>query len=102
MRGLFVKDGFRHVKCPSCGLIYVSLILREDVLDRYWREEAAWISVLNSDPQMELDRLKYQYGLDLAEARLQDSGAACWISEAGPGASSAWPTRPAGRPPPWK
>ncbi len=69
-RGLFVKDGFRHVRCPDCGLIYVSLILREDVLEKYWREELAWTEVLNSGPQMELDRLKYQYGLDLAAARL--------------------------------
>jgi len=66
-QGLFVKDGFRHVRCPGCGLIYVSLILREDVMEKYWREELAWSSVLNSSPQMELDRLKYLYGLELAE-----------------------------------
>lgn len=85
VRGLFVKDGFRHVKCPSCGLIYVSLILREDVLDRYWREEAAWIDVLNSNPQMELDRLKYQYGLDLATALLgQNGGEAAEAPAGGP------------------
>jgi SAM-dependent methyltransferase len=64
--GLFVKDGFRHVRCPGCGLIYVSLILREDVMLRYWREELAWMSVLNSGPQEELDRLKFLYGLEVA------------------------------------
>ncbi|MDR2946486.1 MAG: hypothetical protein LBV79_07055, partial [Candidatus Adiutrix sp.] len=68
--GLFVKDGFRHVHCPGCGLIYVSLILREDVTEKYWREEASWTGVLGSGPQMELDRLKYQYGLDLVSHRL--------------------------------
>ncbi len=68
--GLFVKDGFRHVRCHQCGLIYVSLILREDVLDKYWREEMAWVGVLNSEPQRELDQLKYQYGLDLVSHRL--------------------------------
>ncbi|MDR1079917.1 MAG: class I SAM-dependent methyltransferase [Deltaproteobacteria bacterium] len=66
--GLFIKGGFRHVRCPSCGLIYVSLILREDVMLRYWREELAWMSVLNSGPQEELDRLKFAYGLEAAEA----------------------------------
>jgi 2-polyprenyl-3-methyl-5-hydroxy-6-metoxy-1,4-benzoquinol methylase len=70
-RGLFVKDGFRHVKCPECGLIYVSLILREDILEQYWREERAWSAVLDSPPQMEMDRLKYQYGLDLVSWRIQ-------------------------------
>ena len=68
--GLFIKDGFRHVKCPVCGLIYVGPILREDVTEKYWREEQAWTEVLNSGPQMEMDRLKYQYGLDLAAGRL--------------------------------
>lgn len=68
-RGLFVKDGFKHVKCPDCGLIYVSLILREDVMEKYWREELAWTGVLNSGPQMEMDSLKYTYGLDLVAHR---------------------------------
>ncbi|MDR1312795.1 MAG: methyltransferase domain-containing protein [Deltaproteobacteria bacterium] len=69
--GLFIKGGFRHVRCPSCGLIYVSLILREDVMLRYWRDELAWMSVLNSGPQEELDRLKFAYGLDAAGAWLE-------------------------------
>ncbi|MGL4209656.1 MAG: class I SAM-dependent methyltransferase [Candidatus Adiutrix sp.] len=62
---LFIKDGFRHVRCLACGLIYVSLILRDNVLEKFWREEAAWMNVLNSGPQMEIDRLKFQYGLDV-------------------------------------
>jgi 2-polyprenyl-3-methyl-5-hydroxy-6-metoxy-1,4-benzoquinol methylase len=68
--GLFTKDGFRHVRCPSCGLIYVSLILREDIMVKYWREEMAWTSVLLSAPQVEMDKLKYSYGLALASAYL--------------------------------
>ncbi|MDR2406174.1 MAG: methyltransferase domain-containing protein [Deltaproteobacteria bacterium] len=70
--GLFIKDGFRHVRCPKCGLIYVSLILREDIMIKYWREETAWLSVLHSTPQTDMDRLKYRYGLDLAESFLED------------------------------
>jgi len=69
--GLFVKDGFRHVKCRDCGLIYVSIILREDIMEQYWRTEKAWSAVLDSQPQMEMDRLKYQYGLDLVAWRVQ-------------------------------
>ncbi|MDR1546046.1 MAG: class I SAM-dependent methyltransferase [Deltaproteobacteria bacterium] len=68
--GLFVKDGFRHVRCLECDLIYVSLILREDLMIQHWREEMAWTMVLKSQPQAELDRLKYDYGLDLASERL--------------------------------
>ena len=72
--GLFIKDGFRHVRCPKCDLIYVSLILREDIMIRYWREETAWLSVLHSNPQSDMDRLKFQYGLDLAESLLNTGG----------------------------
>jgi 2-polyprenyl-3-methyl-5-hydroxy-6-metoxy-1,4-benzoquinol methylase len=70
--GLFIKDGFRHVRCPGCGLIYVSLILREDIMVRYWREETAWLAVLHSAPQTDMDRLKFAYGLDLAESFLPE------------------------------
>jgi 2-polyprenyl-3-methyl-5-hydroxy-6-metoxy-1,4-benzoquinol methylase len=69
-QGLFIKGGFRHVRCPSCGLIYVSLILREDIMVRYWREEMAWTSVLQSGPQIDMDKLKYSYGLTLASSYL--------------------------------
>jgi 2-polyprenyl-3-methyl-5-hydroxy-6-metoxy-1,4-benzoquinol methylase len=66
--GLFIKDGFRHVRCPNCSLIYVSLILREDLMYKYWREELAWTRVLLTGPQMEMDQAKYDYGLDLVSA----------------------------------
>ncbi|MDR1395528.1 MAG: class I SAM-dependent methyltransferase, partial [Deltaproteobacteria bacterium] len=71
--GLFVKDGFRHVRCQECGLIYVSLILREDILIQYWREELAWKSILKSQPQLDMDILKFGYGLDLATAYMTGS-----------------------------
>jgi 2-polyprenyl-3-methyl-5-hydroxy-6-metoxy-1,4-benzoquinol methylase len=69
-KGLFVKDGFRHVRCPQCDLIYVSLILREDLMIKYWREEQAWRQVLLSGPQVELDLKKFGYGLDVVSAHL--------------------------------
>jgi len=68
--GLFIKDGFRHVKCQNCGLIYVSLILREDIMEQYWRDEKAWSAVLDTRAQIEMDNLKYQYGLDLVSWRV--------------------------------
>ncbi|MDR2353936.1 MAG: class I SAM-dependent methyltransferase [Deltaproteobacteria bacterium] len=70
--GLFIKEGFRHVRCPTCSLIYVSLILREDILAKYWREEMSWLRVLKSSPQIDMDRLKFSYGLELAQAYLPD------------------------------
>ena len=67
---LFVKDGFPHVKCSECGLIYVNSILRDEVVAKFWREEIAWSGVLNSELQVNLDNLKYCYGLELVEPRL--------------------------------
>ncbi|MDR2349361.1 MAG: methyltransferase domain-containing protein [Deltaproteobacteria bacterium] len=66
--GLFIKDGFRHVRCPSCGLIYVSLILRDEIMIKYWREEMAWNAVLRTGPQTDMDKLKFAYGLELASS----------------------------------
>ena len=69
-QGLFVKDGFRHVRCSECGLIFVSLILTDEVMDKYWREELARSANLAREPQAELVWLKIQYGLDLVATRL--------------------------------
>jgi len=38
-------------------------------LEQYWRDEKVWSAVLESQPQIEMDRLKYQYGLDLVSWR---------------------------------
>jgi SAM-dependent methyltransferase len=37
---------------------------------KYWREELAWSSVLLTDPQVNMDMIKYEYGLELAQAYL--------------------------------
>jgi 2-polyprenyl-3-methyl-5-hydroxy-6-metoxy-1,4-benzoquinol methylase len=49
----------------------VSLILREDLMVKYWREESAWTRVLASGPQVDMDRLKFAYGLDLASSLVE-------------------------------
>jgi 2-polyprenyl-3-methyl-5-hydroxy-6-metoxy-1,4-benzoquinol methylase len=59
------------VRCGECSLIYVSLVLREDILIQFWREELAWKNVLKSQPQLDMDILKFGYGLDLADSYLQ-------------------------------
>jgi 2-polyprenyl-3-methyl-5-hydroxy-6-metoxy-1,4-benzoquinol methylase len=81
--GLFVKGGFRHVRCPVCELIYVSLILREELMLKYWREEMAWVRVLISKPQIDMDLIKFGYGLDLATSYV--SGRKLLDIGAGPG-----------------
>jgi 2-polyprenyl-3-methyl-5-hydroxy-6-metoxy-1,4-benzoquinol methylase len=67
---LFVKDGFEHGRCPQCGLIYVNPVLRDDLVLEHYQDEASWVEVLESGPQVEMDRLKYAYGLDIARPYL--------------------------------
>jgi 2-polyprenyl-3-methyl-5-hydroxy-6-metoxy-1,4-benzoquinol methylase len=38
---------------------------------KFWREEMAWTGVLRSLPQIEMDILKYSYGLELAQEFLK-------------------------------
>ena len=68
---LFIKDGFTHVRCPECGLVYVNPVLRDDLVLEHYQQEESWVEVLESGPQVELDRLKYSYGLDMARPYLQ-------------------------------
>jgi len=64
---LFIKAGFRHGRCPECGLIYVNPVLRDDAVISHYRQENSWTRVLESDWQIQFDRLKFNYGLDVAE-----------------------------------
>lgn len=64
-RVLFVKEGFPHVRCLGCAMIYVTPILRSEARECYYAEEASWLGVLMSGPQRELDERKFVYGLDL-------------------------------------
>ena len=67
---LFIKDGFEHGRCPQCSLVYVNPVLRDDLVLEHYQKEESWVEVLESGPQMEMDRLKYSYGLDIARPYL--------------------------------
>ena len=66
-RDIFVKDGFPHVRCTSCGMVYVTPMLREEALLKFYEEESSWTEVLFSTEQVELDQKKFKYGLDLIQ-----------------------------------
>ncbi len=63
---IFVKAGFPHGRCTDCGLIYVNPVLNDEAVLDHYREESSWVKVMESGPQVEFDRLKYIYGLDVA------------------------------------
>ena len=66
-RVLFVKNGFPHVQCETCEIVYVTPILREEALSEFYEEESSWTEVLFSAEQVDLDQKKFQYGLDLIQ-----------------------------------
>lgn len=66
---LFVKDGFPHVRCLSCQLVYVTPIISEEAVMKFYAEESSWTEVLFSEEQIRLDKRKFDYGLQLIEAR---------------------------------
>jgi 2-polyprenyl-3-methyl-5-hydroxy-6-metoxy-1,4-benzoquinol methylase/predicted RNA-binding Zn-ribbon protein involved in translation (DUF1610 family) len=63
---IFRKEGFRHVVCKSCGFMYVSPVARDEVVAEFYRQEKSWATVLENPTQLEFDRLKFAYGLDVA------------------------------------
>jgi len=73
-RLLFVKDGFRHNRCTECGMTYVAPVLREERLHSHYLGEESYTRVLMNEIQMEMDRRKFRYGLDLIESFVPGKG----------------------------
>ena len=70
---LFAKNGFPHLRCRNCRMVYVSPILRPDLLERNYEESEfadSWFGVLLTETQREFDRPKFLEGLD----RLEQNG----------------------------
>lgn len=71
---LFVKEGFPHNRCADCGMIYVAPVLREERLHSHYLGEDSYTRVLMNETQMEMDRRKFHYGLDLIESFVPGKG----------------------------
>jgi 2-polyprenyl-3-methyl-5-hydroxy-6-metoxy-1,4-benzoquinol methylase len=73
-RLLFVKEGFPHNRCADCGMIYVAPVLREERLHSHYLGEDSYTKVLMNEVQMEMDRRKFNYGLELIESFVPNKG----------------------------
>ncbi len=72
VREAFRKDGFRYVRCVTCGSLFISPQLRGEHLDEYWSVSpvaALWLDVLATPAQLEFDRAKYNDALAEVEER---------------------------------
>lgn len=81
---LFIKDGFPHVRCTSCEMVYVDCLLRPEALDSLYRNEDTYSEILQNEVQKKLDDLKFLYFLDLIEETLPAKGSLLDIG-CGPG-----------------
>ena len=82
---LFVKSGFPHVKCSSCGLVYVTPILNEAEYAKLWSAEDSWENVLESAPQIKMQTLEARYSLDIAGLYLEGGAPGKRICDVGCG-----------------
>jgi len=73
-RRLFVKEGFPHNRCAECGMTYVAPVLREERLHSHYLGEDSYTRVLMNEVQMEMDRRKFNYGLELIESFVPGKG----------------------------
>jgi len=70
-RLLFLKDGFQFFACNECDFLYVNPVFKDDVLNKYYENEDNWFHVLQNKVQIEMDNLKFSYGMDTIEKYTQ-------------------------------
>jgi len=71
---LFIKDGFRHLRCNTCGMVYVNPVLKEELLHSFYQDEDSYTQVKLNELNLSMDRKKFQYGLDLIEEYMPQKG----------------------------
>lgn len=67
-RLIFIKNGFRHVKCDKCGFVFVSPILADRAAERFYKKENAWVKVMLSKEERRVNRIMYRYALKFLRA----------------------------------
>ena len=82
---IFCKNGFEHVRCFSCDMVYVSPVLTDEKVYAFYQNEDSYTSVLMNDLQVTMDFKKFHYGLDLIEEIVPQKGKLLDIG-CGPGA----------------
>ena len=64
---LFVKDGFSHVRCNICTMVYVTPTLKEEKTHSFYLNEDSYTEVLMNEVQLEMDKKRFNYSLDIIE-----------------------------------
>lgn len=60
---IFIKNGFKHVRCIKCNFVFVNPTLKDEVFNTFFFNEDSYNKVLENKDNIRLDKLKFQYGL---------------------------------------
>ncbi len=71
-RLIFVKDGFRHVKCEKCQFLFVDPILNDMAMTRNYIEDNDWAFVMLNDDERNINRKMYEYTLAVIKEKSPD------------------------------
>jgi SAM-dependent methyltransferase len=71
---VFVKDGFPHVRCTACSMVYVNPVVAQERLRANYEGETTYTKVLTSGPNIALDRKRFEYALDVLAEHLPTAG----------------------------
>ena len=81
---IFIKDGFNHVRCKSCSMVYVNPTLIEEKTHSFYLNEESYNQVLMNKVQLEMDEKRFNYSLDIINKLSKKRGSIIDIG-AGPG-----------------
>ncbi|MBN1872027.1 MAG: class I SAM-dependent methyltransferase [Candidatus Omnitrophica bacterium] len=71
---LFIKNGFSHVRCNTCELVYVNPILDEKENERLVKAEDSWQRVLETEEQIRIKSIEARYLIDVIEQYVRPDG----------------------------
>ena len=69
---LFIKEGFLHVRCKSCSMVYVNPTLKEEKTHSFYNNEESYNKVLMNKLQMQMDKKRFSYSLDIIDSLVKN------------------------------
>jgi len=64
---IFVKESFDHVKCSNCSFVFVSPVLKDNVLMEHYKSENRWVNIMLSQEEIKTNSIMYNLVLSFLE-----------------------------------
>ena len=69
---LFIKDGYKHVRCKKCKFVFVNPILKTEVQEKALKKESSYTRVMKNKINVMLDNNRFKYGLQNLSIKKKD------------------------------